>query len=154
MKTSELIRKVLDLGYRPSFSASEKNIIYVDTYSGLHVASINTAEPWWQNGEVEPADELISIFSEYANTPIEEREVQFTLQDAIDYLQDPIGKGHEIHEKAVKLTVKTLEYVREIIDNTYRCQDDVYALTDEDAMEELREYFKKHQPEKEWEEKE
>lgn len=152
MKTSELIQKVLDLGYRPSFSASEKNIIYVDTYSGLHVASVNTAEPWWQNGEVEPEAELISILSEYANTPIEEREVQFTLQDAIDYLLNPIGKGHEIHEKAVKLTVKTLEYVREIIDNTYRCQDDVYALTDEDAMEELREYFKKHQPEQEEEE--
>lgn len=100
----------------------------------------------------EHEDELISIFSEYANTPIEEREVQFTLQDAIDYLQHPIGKGHEIHEKAVTLTVKTLEYVLEIIDNTYRCQDDVYALTDEDAMEELREYFKKHQPEKELEE--
>lgn len=47
-----------------------------------------------------------------------------------------------------------LKYVQEIIDNTYRCQDDVYALTDEDAMEELREYFKKHHPEKEGEDQE
>lgn len=80
MKTEELIQKVMDIGYRLSFSATEKNIIYVDTYNGLHVASVNTAEPWWQYGEDvdsgEVDEELISIFSEYSNTPIEEREVK------------------------------------------------------------------------------
>ena len=80
MKMSELIQKVMDIGYRPSFSATEKNIIYVDTYHGLHVASVNTAELLWKYGEdVEDGEideELISILLEYAKTPIEEREVK------------------------------------------------------------------------------
>lgn len=79
MKTSELIQRVMGIGYRISFSATEKNIIYVDTYNGLHVASVNADELWWKYGEDveggEIDEELISIFLEYANSQIEEREV-------------------------------------------------------------------------------
>ena len=58
-----------------------------------------------------------------------------------------------------------MEVIKGIIDNTYRCAEDVYAMTDNEAMNELRAYYtklsqqsletKSHiQTEKEWEEKE
>ena len=60
---------------------------------------------------------------------------------------------------------EAMEVIKGIIDNTYRCAEDVYAMNDNEAMNELRAYYtklsqqsletKSHiQTEKEWEEKE